>query len=133
MVTLARSHVFSSHARSLIVSCNVAVGCNVPKSISWQGIAMGVLPVLSCGVSILLPASDGVTQEQRCFLVKGMGHHCLGRCRSLIDLESLLMDPLPMPSFWPIAGAIDWICIIDHVKVTVLDGMNLFCVHDKAI
>ncbi len=81
---------------------------------------MGVPPVLRCGVSILHPASHGVTQEQRCFLVKGMGHHCLGRSGSLIGLESLLMDPFPMPSFWPIAAAIDWICIIDHVKVTVL-------------
>ncbi len=33
-----------------------------------------------------------VTQEQRRFLVKGTGHHCLGRCGALIGLEFLLMD-----------------------------------------
>ncbi len=73
------------------------------------------------------------SHEQRCFLVKGMGHLCLGGSGSLIGIESLLVDPFPIPSFWPITAAIDRICIIDHDKVTVLDGMNLFCVHDKAL
>ena len=43
-------------------------------------------------VSILHPASHGVTQEQRRFLVKGKGHYCLGGCGALIGLEFLLMD-----------------------------------------
>ncbi len=43
-------------------------------------------------VWIFHPASHGVTQEQRRFLVKGTGHHCLGRCGALIGLEFLLMD-----------------------------------------
>jgi hypothetical protein len=63
----------------------------------------------------------------------GLGHRCFGLCGALIGLEFLLMDPFLMPSFWPITTAIDWICNIGHCEVTVLDGMNLFCVHDKAI
>jgi hypothetical protein len=44
------------------------------------------------------------------------------------------MDPGLMPAFWPVAAAIDWICIIYHVHftVTVFDRMNLFSVHDQA-
>ena len=51
----------------------------------------------------------------------------------MICLEPLLMDPCFMPAFRPIAAAIDWICIICNVDVTVFDRMNLFSVHDKAI
>jgi hypothetical protein len=36
-----------------------------------------------------------------------------------------------MPSLWAVTGAIDWICKIGHVNMTVLDGMNLFRVHDQ--
>ena len=45
--------------------------------------------------------------------------------------QSLLMYPLLMPSFWRVTAAIDWICIIRYDDVTVLDGMNLFRVHDQ--
>jgi hypothetical protein len=51
----------------------------------------------------------------------------------MVSLETLLMNPFLVPSFWPVAAAIDRIGIIGHVKVTVFNGMNVFCVHDKSI
>jgi hypothetical protein len=42
------------------------------------------------------------------------------------------MDPDLIPVFWPVAAAIDWICLIYHVNVTVFDGINVFSVHDQA-
>ena len=65
--------------------------------------------------------------------VQGIGHHSLSRCGNLIGLEALLMDPCLVPSFWPVAAAIDRICKIGNVNMTVLDGMNLFSVHDQTI
>ena len=41
------------------------------------------------------------------------------------------MDPFLMPPFWTVAAAIDRIGIVCHVNMTVLDGMNLFSVHDQ--
>ena len=41
--------------------------------------------------------------------------------------------PSLVPSFWPVAAAINGIRIVCQVKVTVLDRMNLFSVHDMSI
>jgi len=43
------------------------------------------------------------------------------------------MDPHLMPSLGPVARAIDGICIVCDVNMTVLDRMDFFCVHDMAI
>jgi hypothetical protein len=43
------------------------------------------------------------------------------------------MDPSLVPAFRPIAAAIDWIRIVSHINVTVLDRMNLFSVHYMAV
>ncbi len=42
------------------------------------------------------------------------------------------MDSGLMPSLRPVAGAIDGISIVYHVNMTVLDRMDLFCVHEVA-
>ena len=43
------------------------------------------------------------------------------------------MDPSLVPSLRPVAAAIDGIRIVCHINMTVLDRMNLFCVHDMAV
>ena len=43
------------------------------------------------------------------------------------------MDISLVPSFWPVAAAINGIRVVCDVHVTVLDRMNLFSVHDMAI
>ena len=43
------------------------------------------------------------------------------------------MDPSLVPSFWPVAAAINGIRIVCHVKVTVPYRMNLFSVHDMTV
>jgi hypothetical protein len=52
---------------------------------------------------------------------------------ALIGLEALLMDPCLTTAFGPIATAINGICKICHVDVTVLDGMHFLGVHYKVI
>ena len=61
-----------------------------------------------------------------------MRHKCLGLGEAPIRLQALRMDPCLVPSFRPVAAAIDGIRIFCHVNVTVPDRMNLFCVHDMA-
>jgi hypothetical protein len=124
---------FDPHARLLIVCCNSDLTGIVLKSIRRQGPTVAVLPVLRCGVPILHLAPHSVTQEQRRLLYYGMSRH--DRCGALIRLDTmrpLLKDPYLMPSLWPVAAAIDRICIVCHVNVTVLDGMHIFSVRDKA-
>ena len=43
------------------------------------------------------------------------------------------MDPSLVPSFRPVAAAIEWISPISYVNVTVPDRMNFFGVHDMAV
>ena len=43
------------------------------------------------------------------------------------------MDMSLVPSFRPVAAAINGIRVVCHVNVTVLDRMNLFSVHYMAI
>ncbi len=43
------------------------------------------------------------------------------------------MDPSIVPSFRPVAAAIEGISIVGYVYVTVQDRMNLFGVHDMAV
>ena len=62
-----------------------------------------------------------------------MHHKCLGRGGALICLQALLMDPSLVPSFRPVAAAIEGISPVGYVNVTVLDRMNLLGVHDMAV
>jgi hypothetical protein len=47
--------------------------------------------------------------------------------------QTLLIDPSLMPAFRPVAAAVLGVRVNRNIKVTVLDRMNLFRVHDQAV
>ncbi len=81
----------------------------------------------------LLPGIAHITQELRRLLVQGVCHKCHCLSGALICLQALLMDPSLVPSFRPVAAAIEGISPVGYVNVTVLGRMNLFGFHDMAV
>ena len=57
------------HTWPCIVGCNEVLNSRFPNAIRTHGIAIGVSPVLCCGVPIFQPALHGVSQQLRRLLV----------------------------------------------------------------
>jgi hypothetical protein len=117
IVTLARSHIYSSipmqgpsSSAAMLHSDAIFQNLSAGKESPWESSQFS---------AVASPSSTKHRMASHKSRDASLLKEWVLIVLALIGLESLLMDPFPMPSFWakvwPIAGAIDWIYIIDHV------------------